>query len=98
LIQSKNLNLNPKTASELSELESYYQLLTAYCWLSYQFEDTFIQRDLAKSLQLQCSKIIENVLSRGLKKEMKTKRKRSPGERRNNYRNSLEYELNKLGF
>eukprot|EP01080_Neovahlkampfia_damariscottae_P010409 gene10409-2938_t len=95
-IQKKNLNLNPKTSSELSELESYYQLLTAYCWLSYQFEDTFIQRELAKTLQLQCSHIIEKVLKKGLRKDEKPKR--SKRERRRNYRDSIDYELSQLGF
>jgi hypothetical protein len=83
----------------LAELESSYQLLTSYCWLSYQFEETFQQRDLAKKLQLKCSQVIERILKSGLTKESKTnKKKTSKKEKRMRYQESIDIELGKLGF
>jgi hypothetical protein len=80
-------------------LEASYQLLTSYCWLSYQFEETFEQRELAKKLQLKCSKVIERILSSGLIKESKiNKKKTSKKEKRMRYQESIDIELRKFGL
>ncbi|RVX22370.1 ATP-dependent RNA helicase SUV3, mitochondrial [Vitis vinifera] len=55
----------PKSHSALKELESIYQVLDLYVWLSFRLEDSFLDRELALSQRAICSMLIEGFLERG---------------------------------
>ncbi|KAM0870020.1 hypothetical protein ACQ4PT_040304 [Festuca glaucescens] len=54
----------PKTHNQLKELESVHKVLELYVWLSYRFDDSFPDRELADSQKLICSMLIEEYLER----------------------------------
>ncbi|CAM0876200.1 unnamed protein product [Alopecurus aequalis] len=54
----------PTTHNQLKELESVHKVLELYVWLSYRFEDSFPDRELADSQKSICSMLIEEYLER----------------------------------
>ncbi|KAK9083755.1 hypothetical protein Scep_030226 [Stephania cephalantha] len=54
----------PKTQTELKELESIHKVLELYVWLSFRFDDSFPDRELASSQKAICSLLIEEFLER----------------------------------
>ncbi|XP_051178349.1 ATP-dependent RNA helicase SUV3, mitochondrial [Lolium perenne] len=54
----------PKTHNQLKELESVHKVLELYVWLSYRFDDSFPDRELADSQKSICSMLIEEYLER----------------------------------
>lgn len=56
------IDFDPNTPEQLADVEATYSLLTAYCWLSYQFETTFVDREKALLLRKKCEEIIERTI------------------------------------
>ncbi|GLT60346.1 hypothetical protein SLA2020_331160 [Shorea laevis] len=54
----------PKTHGKLKELESIHKVLDLYIWLSFRFEDSFPDHELASSQKAACSMLIEEFLER----------------------------------
>ncbi|XP_071735855.1 DExH-box ATP-dependent RNA helicase DExH16, mitochondrial [Rutidosis leptorrhynchoides] len=54
----------PKTQAELKELESIHKVLELYVWLSYRFDDSFPDQELAASQKSICGMLIEDFLER----------------------------------
>ncbi|GAV80610.1 Helicase_C domain-containing protein/SUV3_C domain-containing protein [Cephalotus follicularis] len=54
----------PKTQKGLKELESIHKVLDLYVWLSFRFEDSFPDHELASSQKSICSLLIEEFLER----------------------------------
>lgn len=54
----------PTTHNQLQELESVHKVLELYVWLSYRFDDSFPDRELAASQKSICSMLIEEYLER----------------------------------
>ncbi|GLT78570.1 hypothetical protein SLA2020_501000 [Shorea laevis] len=54
----------PKTHGKMKELESIHQVLDLYIWLSFRFEDSFPDHELASSQKATCSMLIEDFLER----------------------------------
>lgn len=96
---------NADSVSRLAEVETIHQVLSAYCWLSFKFPDTFTERDEAKHFQSICREIIERSITSGLKPE-KTPRDRPTKKRGINdmkhrikmKRFKIEAELEEYGF
>lgn len=55
---------SPRAEDKLWECERAMKLLSAYCWLSWRFEDVFTQREAAEAARAQISKKIEAMLSK----------------------------------
>ncbi|XP_037491333.1 ATP-dependent RNA helicase SUV3, mitochondrial isoform X2 [Jatropha curcas] len=54
----------PKTQAALGEVESIYKVLDLYVWLSFHYEDSFPDRELAASQKAICGMLIEEFLER----------------------------------
>ncbi|KAF7060885.1 hypothetical protein CFC21_067628 [Triticum aestivum] len=71
----------PTTHNQLQELESVHKVLELYVWLSYRFDDSFPDRELAASQKSICSMLIEEYLERsgwqqqGQRRVLRTPRK-----------------------
>nr|XP_043624518.1 DExH-box ATP-dependent RNA helicase DExH16, mitochondrial [Erigeron canadensis] len=52
----------PKTQTELKELESIHKVLELYVWLSFRFDDSFPDQELAASQKSICGLLIEHFL------------------------------------
>ncbi|CAG8714050.1 15357_t:CDS:2, partial [Acaulospora morrowiae] len=52
----------PHNDEMLSEMESIHRTLMLYLWLSYRFQETFIDVDKARELKLQCENAIHESL------------------------------------
>ncbi|XBH72597.1 hypothetical protein VPH35_099850 [Triticum aestivum] len=71
----------PTTHNQLQELESVHKVLELYVWLSYRFDDSFPDRELAAYQKSICSMLIEEYLERsgwqqqGQRRVLRTPRK-----------------------
>jgi ATP-dependent RNA helicase SUPV3L1/SUV3 len=73
---------NPKTPQQLAQIEACYQLLTSYCWLSFQFETTFVNREQALKMRILCENIIQRAIFEGhIREPTKHKKKVSHSQR-----------------
>ncbi|MQL90752.1 hypothetical protein Taro_023350 [Colocasia esculenta] len=52
----------PKSHKALKELESIHKVLDLYVWLSFHWEDSFPDRELASAQKALCSLLIEDFL------------------------------------
>lgn len=56
--------LVPKTQNKMQELESIHKVLDLYTWLSFRFQDSFPDHELASSQKAACGMLIEEFLER----------------------------------
>jgi hypothetical protein len=95
---------NANSVSRLAEVETIHQVLSAYCWFSFKFPETFTERDRAKELQAICREIIEKSIASGLKpvvEPRESKKKRSKNYMKNKIKMKkfkIEAELEEYGF
>ncbi|KAL6077085.1 RNA helicase [Balamuthia mandrillaris] len=83
-----NLRLNPKKLSRapqerLSDLETFYNVLDLYIWLSYRFT-TFTERNKANAMKEKVSDMINDILEQSSIKSSRAHRKKG-GEKKRKY-------------